>query len=196
MAGVSTNGRQRSGRQSERAAALAGLLQQECARLLELYAERESFPSDPESRAQLVVIPPLTAQLSTAEKIGFLHAALGECLRLLEEVIRREDAEFSDVEEDEYKTQRRTVKGRLGHLLISTERLLVDGKTCAANVAAVPDSMDNGSFALKKWILQVLQDLEYWSSQAAVTLRSLPERAKAARRTGRGARRLRGRLRR
>ncbi|XP_076845664.1 ciliary neurotrophic factor [Brachyhypopomus gauderio] len=195
MASLNTNGRQRSGGQTERAAALARLLHEECVRLLGLYTERESFPSIPESRAQLVIIPPLTPQLSNAEKICFLHAALEECLRLLEEVIRREDTEFSDGEEDEYKKQRRTVKTRLGHLLISTERLLVDGKTCAATVATVPDSVDSGSFALKKWILQVLQDLEYWSSQTSVTLQSLPEKTKTANRTTRGPRRHRGRLR-
>lgn len=74
--------------------------------------------------------------MSDAEKISILHAALKECLRLLEDVITR-DAEFSE-EEGEYTRQRTTVKDRLGHLLVSTERLLVDGQRFEAAVKEVP----------------------------------------------------------
>lgn len=81
-------------------------------------------------------IPPLVPQLSDAEKISILHAALKECLRLLEDVITREDAEFSD-EDSEYKRKRKTVRDRLGHLLASTEHLLVDGQRFEAKVKEV-----------------------------------------------------------
>lgn len=78
----------------------------------------------------------MVPQLSDAEKISILHAALKECLRLLEDVITREDAEFSD-EDSEYRRIRKTVRDRLGHLLASTEQLLVDGQKFEAEVKEV-----------------------------------------------------------
>ncbi|XP_072534694.1 ciliary neurotrophic factor [Salminus brasiliensis] len=185
-------GRQGSGGQAGKAAAIARLLHDECTHLLQLYTERESLPSFAAPGGQLVTLPTLGPQLSPAEKLCFLHAALSECRRLLDEAIKREDAEFAP-EEDEYRAQRRTVKDRLGHLLLSTERLLVDGKKCAASVAEVPDSVDGGTFALKKWILQVLQDIVHWSSQTSEALQTLP--GEKAPRRRRAARRQRGRLR-
>ncbi|KAL6487705.1 hypothetical protein MHYP_G00043310 [Metynnis hypsauchen] len=188
-------GRQRSGGQTGKAAAIARLLHEECVHLLQLYSKRESLPSFAAPGGQLVTLPPLGAQLSPVEKLCFMHAALSECLRLLNEAIKREDAEFPP-EEDEYRTRRATVKDRLGHLLLSTERLLVDSKKCAAGVAEVPDVVDNGSFALKKWIFQMLQDLVHWSSQTSETLKLLlVETEKAQGRTRRGENRHRGRLR-
>ncbi|KAI4890047.1 hypothetical protein NFI96_002460 [Prochilodus magdalenae] len=127
-------GRQRSGGQSGKAAAIARLLHEECAHLLQLYTERESMPSSAAPHGQVVTLPPLGPQLSPVEKLCFLHPALSECRRLLDEVIKREDTEFPPYE-DEYRSQRATVKDRLGHLLLSTERLLMKSKKCAANTA-------------------------------------------------------------
>lgn len=104
--------------------------------LLILQRKRESLPSSPVAGDYLVSVPPLVPQMSVAEKISILHAALKECLRLLEDVITREDVEFSE-EKGEYTRQRTTVKDRLGHLLVSTERLLVDGLRFEAAVKEV-----------------------------------------------------------
>lgn len=95
---------------------------------------RESLPSNSVSGSQLVSIPPLTPQLSPSEKICFLHAALQACLRLLDTAIAQEDANFPSTPEDEYTKQRRTVRDRLNSLVWSTERLLVGGKRCDAEV--------------------------------------------------------------
>lgn len=95
---------------------------------------RESLPSNSVSGSQLVSIPPLTSQLSPPEKICFLHAALRVCLRLLDKAITHEDALFPNTPEDEYTKQRKTVRDRLDYLVMSTERLLVGGKRCDAEV--------------------------------------------------------------
>ncbi|KAG9275737.1 ciliary neurotrophic factor [Astyanax mexicanus] len=189
MAGSRQQG---SGGQAGRAAAIARLLQEESSQLLHFYTERESLPVSAAPGGQLVVLPPLGAALSPAERLCFLHAALSECRRLLDEAVKREDAEFSP--EEQYRTQRRTVLDRLDHLLHSTEPLLQDGKRCAASVAEIPDAVDGGVFALKKWILQVLQDIVHWSSQTSEVLQTLPVE-KSARRTRRAARRHQPRLR-
>ncbi|XP_062850819.1 ciliary neurotrophic factor [Trichomycterus rosablanca] len=181
--------------------ALAKLLHEECKHLLHLYTERQSLPSLPVSGGQLVSIPPLTPQLSSSERLCFLHAALRACLSLLEDVIAREDSEFSDTLEDEYVNQRRTVKDRLGHLVLTTERQLQEVVRCQATVTKVPDLMDGGAFALKKWILQVLQDLVHWSGKTVETLQSpsartsrkAPIKTRASR--GRGTNQQRKRLR-
>lgn len=84
----------------------------------------------------LISIPPLVPQLSDEEKISILHAALKECLRLLEDVITREDEEFPD-EDSEYKRIRTTVRDRLRHLLASTEQIIVDCQKFEAEVKEV-----------------------------------------------------------
>ncbi|KAB5581330.1 hypothetical protein PHYPO_G00174340 [Pangasianodon hypophthalmus] len=175
----------------EKTVALARLLHKDCTQLLELYTTRESLPSNSVSGSQLVSIPPLTSQLSPSEKICFLHAALRACLRLLDQAITREDAIFPDTPEDEYTKQRKTVRERLEHLVLSTERLLVGGKRCDAEAK---DLVDSEAFALKKWILQVLQDLVYWSNKTAETLQTLPAlTAKKPVRTRRETRRMEAR---
>ncbi|XP_060782586.1 ciliary neurotrophic factor [Neoarius graeffei] len=168
----------------EKAVALARLLLQDCTRLLQLYTTRESLPSNSVSGSQLVSIPPLTPQLSPSEKICFLHAALQACLRLLDTAIAQEDANFPSTPEDEYTKQRRTVRDRLNSLVWSTERLLVGGKRCDAEAKEL---MDGGVFALKKWILQLLQDLVYWSNKTAETLQTLPALTATKPRTRRSA---------
>ncbi|XP_047009360.1 ciliary neurotrophic factor [Ictalurus punctatus] len=155
----------------EKTVALARLLHKDCTQLLELYTNRESLPSNSVSGSQLVSIPPLTSQLSPPEKICFLHAALRVCLRLLDKAITHEDALFPNTPEDEYTKQRKTVRDRLDYLVMSTERLLVGGKRCDAEAK---DLVDGGTFVLKKWILQVLQDIAYWSNKTAETLQTLP----------------------
>ncbi|KAI7810613.1 ciliary neurotrophic factor [Triplophysa rosa] len=193
MAGRASRGRHGLRGQAGRSAALARLLHEECNQLLELYRKRESLPSSPVAGDYLVSVPPLVPQMSDAEKISILHAALKECLRLLEDVINREDAEFSE-EEGDYTRQRTTVKDRLGHLLVSTERLLVDGQRFEA---AVKEELDgSGRFGMKMWILRVLQDLVHWTGQTSNTLNQLPvemEKASKAisRRTSRGSRKTR-----
>ncbi|XP_066535945.1 ciliary neurotrophic factor [Hoplias malabaricus] len=181
----------------QRAARLAALLLEDCTQLLHLYTERESLsPTPPVAGGQLVKLPPLDA-LSSAERLCFLHAALSECRLLLDEAIKREDEQFV-LQGDEYKTQRGTVKDRLGHLLLSTERLLEDSKRCAASVAEIPDSLDSGTFAVKFWILQVLQDLVHWSKQTSRTLQAMStetEKKPRSRRARRELRRHQGRQR-
>ncbi|KAA0722163.1 hypothetical protein E1301_Tti009089 [Triplophysa tibetana] len=193
MAGRASLGRHGLREHAGRSTALARLLHEECIQLLELYRKRESLPSSPVAGDYLVSVPPLVPQMSDAEKISILHAALKECLRLLEDVITREDVEFSE-EKGEYTRQRTTVKDRLGHLLVSTERLLVDGLRFKA---AVKEELDGtGRFGLKMWILRVLQDLVHWTGQTSNTLNQLPvEMEKApktiSQRTSRGSRKTR-----
>ncbi|KAK2909033.1 hypothetical protein QQF64_000917 [Cirrhinus molitorella] len=197
MAGRGTNGRHGLRGHAGRTAALALLVHKECTQLLELYRNSESLPSSPVDEGYLVSIPPLVPQLSDAEKISLLHAALKECLRLLEDVITREDAEFSDEEDSEYRRKRKTVRDRLGHLLASTEQLLVDGPKFEAKVKEELDGQAaSGSFGLKMWIVRVLQDLVHWTGQTSDTLRSLPAEMEKApkimsRRTRRGAGKIR-----
>uniref|UniRef100_A0A8C2Q3Y6 Ciliary neurotrophic factor n=1 Tax=Cyprinus carpio TaxID=7962 RepID=A0A8C2Q3Y6_CYPCA len=196
MAGRGTNGRHGSRGHAGRTAALARLLHKECIQLLELYRNSESLPSSPVDGGYLVSIPPLVPQLSDAEKISILHAALKECLRLLEDVITREDAEFSD-EDSEYKRKWKTVRDRLGHLLASTEQLLVEGQKFEAKVKEELDGQAvSGSFRLKMWIVRVLQDLVHWTGQTSDTLHSMPAEMEKApktmsRRTRRGAEKIR-----
>lgn len=196
MAGRSTNGRHGLRGHAGRTAALARLLHKECSQLLESYKNSESLPSSTFAGDYLVSIPPLVPQLSDAEKISILHAALKECLRLLEDVITREDAEFSD-EDSEYRRKWKTVRDRLGHLLASTEQLLVDGQKFEAKVKEELDGQAaGGSFGLKMWIVRVLQDLVHWTGQTSDTLRSLPAEMEKApktmsRRTRRGAGKMR-----
>ncbi|XP_073698975.1 ciliary neurotrophic factor [Garra rufa] len=197
MAGRGTNGRHGLRGQARRTAALALLVHEECTQLLELYRNSESLPSSPVDGSYLVSIPPLVPQLSDAEKISLLHAALKECLRLLEDVITRQDADFSDEEDSEYRRKRKTVRDRLGHLLASTGQLLVDGQKFEAKVKEELDGQAaSGSFGLKMWVVRVLQDLVHWTGQTSDTLRSLPaEMDKApktmSRRTRRGAGKIR-----
>ncbi|KAK2852225.1 hypothetical protein Q7C36_007426 [Tachysurus vachellii] len=155
----------------DKTVALAKLLHRDCTQLLDLYTARESLMSNSVSESQLVSIPPLTSQLSPSEKICFLQAALRKCLHLLDKAITHEDAIFPERPEDEYSKQRKTVRERLNYLVSSTERLLVEGKRCDAEAK---DLVDSGVFALKKWILQVLQDVLYWSNKTAETLQTLP----------------------
>ncbi|KAI5107634.1 hypothetical protein C0J45_1228, partial [Silurus meridionalis] len=148
----------------------------------------ETLPSNSVSGSQLVSIPPLTPQLSSTEKICFLHAALRACLHLMDKAITREDTMFPDPPEDEYIKQRKTVRDRLSHLVFSTERLLVGQKRFDAEEKDLMDG--SGTFALKKWILQVLQDVVHWSKKTAETLQNLPAltRAKRTTRTRRATR--------
>ncbi|XP_056091264.1 ciliary neurotrophic factor isoform X2 [Rhinichthys klamathensis goyatoka] len=146
MAGRGANGRHGLRGHAGRTAALARLLHKECVQLLEAYRNSESLPSSPVAGDYLVSIPPLVPQLSDTEKISILHAALKECLRLLEDVITREDADFSD-EDSEYRRKRKTE---------------LDGQVAG------------GSFGLKMWIVRVLQDLVHWTGQTSDTLHSLP----------------------
>ncbi|XP_048052704.1 ciliary neurotrophic factor [Megalobrama amblycephala] len=196
MAGRGTNGRHGLRGHAGRTAALARLLHKECIQLLESYRNSESLPSSPVAGDYLVSTPPLVPQLSDAEKISILHAALKECLRLLEDVITREDAEFSD-EDSEYRRKRKTVRDRLGHLLASTEQLLVDGQKFEAEVKEELDGQAaSGSFGLKMWIVRVLQDLVHWTGQTSDTLRSLPaEMVKAPKTMSRRTRRGTGKIR-
>ncbi|XP_043094297.1 ciliary neurotrophic factor [Puntigrus tetrazona] len=196
MAGRSANGRHGLRGHAGRTAALARLVHKECIQLLEIYRNSESLPSLPADGGYLVSIPPLVPQLSDAEKISILHAALKESLRLLEDVITREDAEFSG-EDSEYKRKQKTVRDRLGHLLASTEQLLVDGQRFEAEVKEELDGQAaSGAFGLKMWIVRVLQDLVHWTGQTSETLHSMPaetEKAPKTRslRTRRGAGKIR-----
>lgn len=171
MAGRATHDRLGLRGHAGRSAHLARLLHKDCIQLLELYRKSESLTSSPVAENYLVSIPPLTPQLSDAEKISILHAALLECQRLLDDAITRLDEEFTEVD-GEYKKQRTTVSDRLGHLLASTKRLLGDGKRFEAEVKEVLHG--RGSFGLKMWFLRVLQDLVHWTGQISDTLNSLP----------------------
>ncbi|XP_053357695.1 ciliary neurotrophic factor [Clarias gariepinus] len=149
---------------------LARLLHKECTELLKLYTARESLQSNPVSHPQLVCIPSLT-QLSPPDKLSYLNAALRACLSQLDLAITREDDIFPNTPEDKYRKQRTTVRERLNFLVLSTDRLLEEGKSFDAQTK---DFVDSGLFALKQWILQVLQDLVHWSNKTAETLQTLP----------------------
>ncbi|XP_030644087.1 ciliary neurotrophic factor [Chanos chanos] len=195
MAGL-TNGKQGSGGQAGKAAALARLLHEESLRLLELYREKESLPLQPVEGDRMVSSPPFTSQLSAADKLCFLHAALTKCVHLLDRAIGREDTEFGNDKQGEYTKLRQTVKDRLRHLLQSTERLLVEQKGSAAcsTEADVKEETDGlfsgGTFNLKMWIHRVLQEVVHWSDTASQTLHSLPaDRGKDQKRMSRTGRR-------
>ncbi|XP_056313263.1 ciliary neurotrophic factor [Danio aesculapii] len=194
MAGRGTNGRHGLRGRVGTSAALARLLHKECIQLLKSYRNSESLPSSPVEGGHLISIPPLVPQLSDEEKISILHAALKECLRLLEDVITREDEEFPD-EDSEYKRIRTTVRDRLRHLLASTEQMIVDGQKFEAEVEEELDGQaTGGSFGLKMWTVRVFQELVHWTGQTSDALSSLPaekDKAPVSRRTRRGAGKLR-----
>ncbi|TRZ00863.1 hypothetical protein DNTS_034083 [Danionella cerebrum] len=172
MAGRGSNGRGTRG-QGGAAAALARLLHSDSVQLLDSYRKSESLPSSGVSGVHLVSVPPLVPQLSDTDKISILRAALKECLQLLEDVIAKEDEEFSD--ESDYKTKQKTVRDRLRHLLASTEQL-ADGQTFAAEVKEnVLDGQSVGSsFGLKMWTVRVLQEIVHWTGQTSDILQSPP----------------------
>uniref|UniRef100_A0A667YD67 Uncharacterized protein n=1 Tax=Myripristis murdjan TaxID=586833 RepID=A0A667YD67_9TELE len=166
-------GRSRTGR----AVALARLLHQECAHLLQLYKERESFLSDHTPQGgRIVSLTPDSEEPSTEEQVQLLHSALRQCLGLLHCLILREEEEMGELE-GEYETMRKNVRARLQHLLHSTKVLLDTEDT---TVEVTPDDQCKeevdgavGSFAVKLWTYRVLLELIHWADHATQTLHAL-----------------------
>ncbi|KAL2098036.1 hypothetical protein ACEWY4_007243 [Coilia grayii] len=183
MAGKGANGKQLSGAyRGGKAVQLARLLYTESVRLLDLYKQRESFPQTAISGEHLVSVPCPTPHLPTGEKVWLVHAALRQCQGLLDRAIVLEDTELGlpgNKDNNEYLSQRKVVKERLGHLLQSTKTLLVDGVGTAAVVTGQEraEEPDGGLFAMKVWIYRIIQDVVYWTNMASETLPSVPMQA-------------------
>lgn len=160
-----------------RAVALARLLHQDCTQLLDLYRERESFSSDHTPQGDRIVSLSLgSSDLSVEQQVQLVHAALRQCLGLLECLILKEEEEMGELE-GEYETVRRTVRARLRHLLHST-RVLLEAEEGTVDVT--PDHQCNeevdgvvGTFAAKLWTYRVLLELIHWADSASQTLHVL-----------------------
>uniref|UniRef100_A0AAY4DFA1 Ciliary neurotrophic factor n=1 Tax=Denticeps clupeoides TaxID=299321 RepID=A0AAY4DFA1_9TELE len=157
---------------------LARLLHGECARLLDLFRERESFPADHDPEGgRLVSLGRWSDDMSAAEQVWHHRCALRKCLGLLELLIaREEEEEMGGGDEGEYEAVRRAVRERLGHLLFSTAALLDDGDDvgdlspqhdCAEGRDEVEGS---GSFAMKLWMYKVLLELIHWTGSTSKVL--------------------------
>ncbi|KAK9524711.1 hypothetical protein VZT92_017081 [Zoarces viviparus] len=163
--------------QTERAVALARLLHHECARLLQLYKEKETFSSDHTPDAgRIVSLSPDSEEPSTEQQVQLLHSALRQCLGLIHCVILKEEEEWGELEGD-YETMRKNVRLRLEHLLSSTKVLV---ETENVTVEVTPDHQCNeetdgagGVFGLKMWTYRVLLELVHWADHAAQTLHVL-----------------------
>ncbi|KAL6118618.1 uncharacterized protein ACO6RY_03389 [Pungitius sinensis] len=163
--------------QTERAVALARLLHHECALLLQLYKEKETFLLDHTSDAgRIVTLSPDPEEPSTEQQVQSLHSALRQCLGLIHCVILKEEEEWGVLEGD-YETTKKSVRGRLEHLL-STTKALVETEDVILEVS--PDHKCNeetdgggGVFGLKMWTYQVLLELVHWADRAAQTLHVL-----------------------
>uniref|UniRef100_A0A8C2X3U4 Ciliary neurotrophic factor n=1 Tax=Cyclopterus lumpus TaxID=8103 RepID=A0A8C2X3U4_CYCLU len=163
--------------QTGRAVALARLLHHECARLLQLYKEKETFFSDHTPDAgRIVSLSPDTEEPSTEQQVQLLHSALRQCLGLIHCVILKEEEEWGEMEGD-YETMRMNVRLRLEHLLCSTKGLV---ETESMILEVTPDHQCNeetdgagGVFGLKMWTYRVLLELVHWADHAAQTLHVL-----------------------
>ncbi|TNN85209.1 hypothetical protein EYF80_004559 [Liparis tanakae] len=163
--------------QTGRAVALAQLLHHECARLLQLYKEKETFLSDHTPDAgRMVSHSPHSEEPTTEQQVHLLHSALRQCLGLIHCVILKEEEEWGELEGD-YETMRKNVRLRLEHLLCSTKCLV---ETENMTLEVTPDHQCNeetdgagGVFGLKLWTYRVLLELVHWADHAAQTLHVL-----------------------
>uniref|UniRef100_A0A3B3RU55 Uncharacterized protein n=1 Tax=Paramormyrops kingsleyae TaxID=1676925 RepID=A0A3B3RU55_9TELE len=178
MAGEGEAGRPGSGRSSTgKAVDLARLLHMDCTRLLDLYKERESFPSEDFLEDSRVVVVPLPCDNpSTDERVWILYAALGQCLGHLQKLISlEEETGCKDVTEEEYKYVRNNVHARLEHLLQSTRQFLV--KDPDSGITEPPDGTGvdeaDSSFQVKLWTYRVFEELIYWTGSASRILHLL-----------------------
>uniref|UniRef100_A0A3P9MQK6 Ciliary neurotrophic factor n=1 Tax=Oryzias latipes TaxID=8090 RepID=A0A3P9MQK6_ORYLA len=158
-----------------RASMIALQLQGESSKLLELYRQKESFPADA-TDGRLVLVPPPSSQLDSRDKLWRLHSALLQTQSLLEKAITKEEEELGGGIKGEYENQRKTVKGRLSFLLLTTGNLLkaVDG---AASLTPSLEGLELDGpttlFQLKLWLLQVFSEVHHWSKAAVTTLQEL-----------------------
>ncbi|XP_029310819.1 uncharacterized protein LOC115023743 [Cottoperca gobio] len=164
--------------QTGRAVSLARLLHHECARLLQLYKEKETFLSDhtPDGGRMVSLSPAPQDEPSTEQRVQLLHAALRQCLGLIHCVALKEEEEWGELEED-YETLKKKVRLRLEHLLLSTKSLL---ESQDSTLVVTPDHQCNeepdgagGVFGLKVWTYRVLLELVHWADHAAQTLHVL-----------------------
>ncbi|KAG5845030.1 ciliary neurotrophic factor-like [Anguilla rostrata] len=194
MAGELQSGRPGSRRsRTGKAVALARLLHRDCTRLLELYKEKESFPSEHSLETDRILSLCVSSpDLSMDERVWLHHSALQQCLRLLEYVIGREE-ELEGEGGGEYESVRNSVRERLGHLLHSTRVLLE--KEEEDNVPT-PDPDCNkdvdvdegdGVFGVKLWIYRVLQELIHWTHSASETLHTFHSEREAREQERRGS---------
>lgn len=91
--------------------------------------EKETFLEDTPDSERIVSLSPNSEEPSTEERVQLLHAALRQCLGLLQCVIVKEEEEWGELQGD-YETLRTNVHFRLKHLLHSTKALAeMDGAT-------------------------------------------------------------------
>ncbi|KAK7171297.1 hypothetical protein R3I94_001289 [Phoxinus phoxinus] len=163
---------------TDNAARLARLLHRDCTRLLELYSERESFPSPHVPGGdRLVSLGPCPEPPTPGQQVGHVRSALRRCMELLECLIQREVEEMGEELAGEYESLRKAVRDRLGHLVHSTGALLGDEEggcpppppqiQCDEGQDEVEGS---GSFAVKLWTYRVLLELIHWTESASHTL--------------------------
>ncbi|KAI4892320.1 hypothetical protein NFI96_003464 [Prochilodus magdalenae] len=170
---------------TSRAVDLANLLHQECKQLLQLYQERESFPSQHVPEGGRLVTPDLCTDTPTSvDQVGQVRSALRRCLELLECVIGQEVEEMGRELEGEYETVRKTVRDRLGHLLHSTGILLEngDGACPPSPKFQCVQGLDEveGAFGNKQWTYRVLLELIHWTDSATQALHVLHSEREAA----------------
>ncbi|KAE8279067.1 hypothetical protein D5F01_LYC22653 [Larimichthys crocea] len=163
--------------QTGRAVALARLLHHECAHLLQLYKQKETFLADhtPDG-GRIVSLSHDSEEPSLEQQVQLLHAALRQCLGLIHCVIVKEEEEWGELEGD-YETMRKNVRFRLEHLLYSTKDL---AETEDTTLEVTPDHQcteetdgAGGVFGLKVWTYRVLLELIHWADHAAQTLHVL-----------------------
>nr|XP_040038708.1 uncharacterized protein LOC120822834 [Gasterosteus aculeatus aculeatus] len=163
--------------QTERAVALARLLRHECALLLQLYKEKETFLLyHPPDARRIVTLSADPEEPSAEQQVQLLHSALRQCLGLIHCVIQKEEEEWGELEGD-YEAAKKRVRLRLEHLL-STTKALVETEDVILEVT--PDHKCNeetdgggGAFALKMWTYHVLLELVHWAERASQTLHVL-----------------------
>ncbi|XP_038131582.1 ciliary neurotrophic factor [Cyprinodon tularosa] len=171
MAGMRTRGRRGAdlGRNmASRAADIAALLRHECSLLVELYRNKENFPSDV-AGVPLVSIPSPSSHLDPGDKLWHLHSALEQCCSLMERAIVREKEEFDGGEMGEYEKRRKMVKDRLSRLVIVTRDLLkaTDGPSIVTtSLDASQLDGPTALFELKLWVYGIFMEVEHWSNTA------------------------------
>ncbi|KAL4641485.1 hypothetical protein GN956_G10284 [Arapaima gigas] len=145
--------------------------------------ERESFLAEHSpGSGRLVCISLSSDDLSTGDQVRLLHSALRKCLALLQGVMRREEELGGPG--GEYESVRNSVRDRLEHLLHSTKLLMAETRpqvhshplnspqVAGEDESSEPDEFD-GTFQVKVWTYQVLQELVHWTHCASQTLHVL-----------------------
>lgn len=172
-----------------RAAAIAEQLHHECSILLELFRNKESFPTDMTvADGRLVSVQLPSAQLEPKDKVWCLHSALFQCHGLMEQAISKEEGELGSGKMGDYEKQRKMVKERLLLLLANTAELLKSAGDSALTTSSVGPEVECPTFLfeLKLWVYRVYKELDFWVKTSISTLQTLPSNIQPV-----GARRVR-----